>query len=46
MTISAAVAQVMQQMEQEGTYQLTQQMNSWMVEIKQVISALNALIFA
>ena len=42
MPISAAVAQVMQQMEQEGTYQLTQQMNSWMVEIKQVISALNS----
>lgn len=42
MPISAMVAQVMQQMEQEGTYQLTQQMNSWMVEIKQVISALNS----
>ena len=42
MPISAAVAQVMQQMEQEGTYQLTQQMNSWMGEIKQVISALNS----
>ena len=42
MPISAAVAQVMQQMEQEGTYQLTQQMTSWMGEIKQVISALNA----
>ena len=42
MPISAAVAQVMQQMEQEGTYQLTQQMISWMGEIKQVISALNA----
>ena len=42
MPISAAVAQVMQQMEQEGAYQLTQQMNSWMVEIKQVISALNS----
>ena len=42
MPISAAVAQVMQQMEQEGTYQLTQQMTSWMGEIKQVISALNS----
>ena len=42
MPISAAVAQVMQQMEQEGNYQLTQQMTSWMGEIKQVISALNA----
>lgn len=42
MPISAAVAQVMQQMEQEGAYQLTQQMSSWMVEIKQVISALNS----
>ena len=42
MPISAAVVQVMQQMEQEGTYQLTQQMTSWMGEIKQVISALNA----
>lgn len=42
MSISAAVAQVMQRMEQEGTYQLTQQMTSWMVEIKQVISALNS----
>ena len=42
MPISAAVAQVMQQMEQEGAYQLTQQMTSWMGEIKQVISALNA----
>ena len=42
MPISAMVAQVMSQMEQEGTYQLTQQMTSWMGEIKQVISALNA----
>ena len=42
MPISAMVAQVMSQMEQEGAYQLTQQMNSWMVEIKQVISALNS----
>ena len=42
MPISAAVAQVMQQMEQEGTYQLTQQMSSWMGEIKQTISALNS----
>ena len=42
MPISAMVAQVMSQMEQEGTYQLTQQMISWMGEIKQVISALNA----
>lgn len=41
MPISAMVAQVMSQMEQEGQYQLTQEMNTWMGEIKQVISALN-----
>lgn len=42
MPLNAAVSNIIKQMEQEGTMQLTTEMQSWMGQIRQIISALNS----
>lgn len=42
MPLNAAVSNIMKQMEQEGAMQLTKEMQSWMGQIRQVISAINS----
>ena len=42
MPLNAAVSNIMKQMEQEGAMQLTTEMQSWMGQIRQVISAINS----
>lgn len=42
MPLNAAVSNIMKQMEQEGAIQLTTEMQSWMGQIRQVISAINS----